>query len=257
MILDLPIPPKELRFMAETEAQYLEIGDALVRQIDQLVDLGTRPRIVDIGCGYGRLAHALLRSSRFIGRYFGFDVLARHITWCETQLTPASAGRCRFRHADVHNDRYNPTGTIAPDAVTFDLPDASADLIVLTSVFTHMHPTEVQHYLHEIARLVAPTGRAYVTFFLLDAAVDRALAAGTTHYSLPHRLTSFCRCMDLNDPLHVIAYDETWVREQIAAAGLRVDEPVRHGGWAGRREAFDFQDTLVLAKREVGSQRPG
>lgn len=249
MTQPLPVPPLQLRFMAETEAQYLEIGDALVKQIDALVDLPSRPRIVDIGCGYGRLAHGLLRSQRFAGRYFGFDILARHVAWCERELAPASAGRCRFRHVDVHNGRYNPEGTVAPDCVVFDIETGTADLVVLTSVFTHMHAHELRHYIDEIRRLLAPDGRAYVTFFLLNDAVRRAESEGRTHYPLPHTLTPFCRYMNPEDPLHVIAYEESWVREQLGAAGLSIVGPIRFGGWAGHQAAFDFQDTVVLSRR--------
>ncbi len=240
--------------MAETEAQYLEIGDALVQQIDALTTLPSRARIVDIGCGYGRLAHALIRSPQFLGRYFGFDILPRHIAWCEKELAPASAGRCRFRHVDVHNGRYNPGGEVPPDRVVFDIPSGTADLVVLTSVFTHMHAHELKHYLSEIRRLLAPEGLAYVTFFLLNDAMRRAEAEGRTHYPLPHTLTPFCRHMNADDPLHVIAYEEPWVREQLSAANLKVVEPIRFGRWAGHDGALDFQDTVLLS---IAPQEPG
>lgn len=248
MLATLPLPPAALRFMAETEEQYLAIGDGLVERIDALVELPARPRIVDIGCGYGRLAHALLRSPRFLGRYHGFDILPKQIAWCAAALTPASAGRCRFRQLDVRNDRYNPTGTVAPDQVSFELPDGSADLIVLTSVFTHMYPAEITHYLREIRRLLAPDGCAYVTFFLLDERVHQVIDAGRTHYPLPHALTPFCRVMNREDPLHVIAYETSWVLAQCAAAGLQLLPPVRTGSWSGTTPAHDFQDTLLLAR---------
>lgn len=72
--MHLPIPPQQLRFMGESEEQYLRIGDGLVLSIRRLSDFGAQAAIVDIGSGYGRLAHALQRAG-FEGTYRGFEIL--------------------------------------------------------------------------------------------------------------------------------------------------------------------------------------
>ena len=43
---------------------------------------------------------------------------------------------------------------------TFPYEDGEFDVVVLTSVFTHMLPDDVAHYLDEIARVLKPGGRA-------------------------------------------------------------------------------------------------
>ena len=241
-----PIPPPELRFMAESEPEFIAFGDELVRNIADHAGLSPTSRVADVGCGYGRVAHALLRRPGFEGTYVGMDILERHIRWCQENLSPCGGGRFSFRFLDVRNGRYNPTGAIAPDEVDLGVPDGEADVVVLTSVFTHMHENEIRHYLREIRRMLAPQGRAYVPFFLLDDEVRANEAAGRTRYPLPYALAPHCRYMNQEDPLHVIAYDESWVLERLAEAGLEAVE-LHHGKWGGRSEGLDFQDTLILA----------
>lgn len=241
-----PIPPAKLRFMAESDTEFISLGDVLVRNMAEHAGLSPTSRVVDVGCGYGRVAHALLRRPGFEGTYVGMDILDRQIRWCAENLAPCGGGRFAFRFLDVQNGRYNPTGAIAPDEVDLGVPDGEADVVVLTSVFTHMHENEIRHYLREIRRMLAPRGRAYVTFFLLDDEVRANEAAGRTGYPLPYELAPHCRCMTQEDPLHVIAYDERWVLERLAEAGLEAVE-LHHGEWGGRGEGLDFQDTLILA----------
>ncbi len=238
--MSTPVPPENLRFMGESETTYVQLGDDMVDRIGTVVDLAACRRVVDIGCGYGRIGAAFLRSSTFRGRYDGFDMLRPHMEWCNQHL---GSRRFRYHYLNIHSERYSPTGTLQQRDVRFDVPAGTADLVVLTSVFTHMYPDDVVHYLHECRRLVSPGGRVYATFFVLND-----LQRGrTNHYALPHELTPFCRYMSETEPLHVIGYEEAWLREQFAAAGFTMDGPFRQGAWSGQPEPFDFQDTVVLA----------
>lgn len=229
--------------MGESDEQFIEIGDAMVRRFSAVADLRAARCVVDIGCGYGRIGAALRRSADFHGTYHGYDMLQRHIRWCNDRL---GGRRFRYHYMDIHSERYNPDGTLQQSEVRFDLPDGTADLIILTSVFTHMYPDDISHYLGECRRLLAAGGRIYATFFVMN---DRQ-ASRPNRYPLPHELTPFCRCMSTDDPLHVIAYSEGWLRDQFDAAGLAIDGDIRLGSWSGEPEAFDFQDTVILTRRD-------
>ncbi|MFZ4718200.1 MAG: class I SAM-dependent methyltransferase [Ilumatobacteraceae bacterium] len=244
-----PVPPANFRFMGESEERYVQLGDEMVARIGTVVDLAACRRVVDIGCGYGRIGAAFLRSG-FAGRYDGFDMLRPHLEWCNAHL---GNRRFRYHYMDIHSERYNPSGTLQQTDVRFDVPAGTADLVVLTSVFTHMYPDDIVHYLHECRRLVSPKGRVYATFFVLDD----VQASRRNHYELPHELTPFCRYMSPDEPLHVIGYTQEWLREQFAATGFRLDGEVRHGAWSGEPDAFDFQDTVVLAPEGAGPSDAG
>jgi SAM-dependent methyltransferase len=238
--MTLPIPPQQLRFMGESDEEFVRIGDEMVARIGSLVDLKTCRLVADIGCGYGRISSGFMRAQQFHGRYDGFDLLKPHIAWCQQCLANERFG---FHHLPIYSERYNPKGTIKQADVRFDIADGGSDLVLLTSVFTHMYPDDVVHYLRECRRLVSDHGRIYATFFMMN---DRQGQRFNVH-PLPHALTEYCRYRDPEQPLHVIAYAEDWLRCRFADVGLRVDGPIRQGGWSGEPAAFDFQDTVLLA----------
>lgn len=226
----LPLPPADLRFMGEDEEAFLAVGDELVRDLTDLCGLKVESSVLDVGSGYGRVAHALWRHG-WRGDYLGLDILSRHVRWCQEMLTPSTNGHLRFRHMDVRNARYNPQGTVDTASVSFD---HEADVVVLASVFTHMYPNEVRHYLAEIGRSLV--GRAFVTFFCLDEDWEVALR---------HEVEPGCRYQTPEDPLHRIGYTPRWIHEEVDRAGLRV-YATSPGRWNGRPAGRGHQDAFVL-----------
>ncbi|MEX2554709.1 MAG: class I SAM-dependent methyltransferase [Actinomycetota bacterium] len=244
----LPLPPSSLRFMGDTDEGFLAFGEEVVAQLQEYAGLTPASYVVDVGCGYGRLAHGLLRWDGFKGRYLGMDILKPHVEWCQKNLRPHARRRFSFQHLDIRNDRYNPAGTLQPTTVALPTADSTADIAVLLSVFTHMYPDEVIHYLSELRRIIAPNGRVNATMFLLNedwAELDRE---DRCRYKLAHQLNEFTRFMDPENPLHAVGYEETWVREQVAKSDLAIDGPILFGSWAGRTGVPTFQDTVILRR---------
>lgn len=250
----LPLPPTELRYMGEDDEQFLAIGDGLVRDLVELAALRDGSSVLDVGCGYGRVAHALRRAG-FDGRYLGFDIVPRAVDWCRDVLAPASGGALAFQHLDVHNDRYNPGGALTASEVSFPLADAGADIVIATSVFTHMLPDDVRHYLAETSRLLSPNGRALVTFFALEPTWEEAELARRSKLPMLHRLDPSVRYHNPDDALHAIGYDVRWIHEAVAAAGLRV-YATRLGTWCGRTAGLGFQDVFVLERHDAPAPPP-
>lgn len=57
-------------------------------------------------------------------------------------------------------------------------PDDAFDAVVLWSVFTHLYPDTIEHYLHEIHRALKPGGRLGAPFFVLDPHAFSEIDAG-------------------------------------------------------------------------------
>ncbi len=104
------------------------------------------------------------------GEYWGFDVGARGIQWCQTHITPRFPN-FHFWRSDIYNKAYNPRGKIASREFKFPYSNAYFDFAFLTSVFTHMLLPDVKHYLGEIT-----TGR-HLFGHLLPARSDRTESA--------------------------------------------------------------------------------
>jgi SAM-dependent methyltransferase len=241
----LPLPPAKLRFMREDDDEFRRIGDLIVEDMIELCALRADATVLDVGSGYGRVAHSLWRHG-FEGSYLGLEILSRHVGWCSDTLTPASGGLFAFSHLDVRNERYNPGGSMAASEATFEVSDGAVDVAVLTSVFTHMYAVEIERYVAELARVLRPGGRALTTFFMLDETwLECELAGRSATLPMRFALDGSCRYHNPDDPLHAIGFTPTWIRSAVADAGLRI-YALRPGTWCGRRAAHGYQDTVVL-----------
>jgi SAM-dependent methyltransferase len=100
------------------------------------------------------------------GTYEGFDIIKIFVTWLQKNFTPKNTN-FRFQHSNIFNSAYNPDGKIKAAEYYFPHPDNSFDLVYLESVFTHMLPKDLEHYLLEIVRVLKPNGFCSISYFLL------------------------------------------------------------------------------------------
>jgi SAM-dependent methyltransferase len=240
----LPLPPENLRFMGENDEQLIQVGDELA---GLLVSYGltASSSVLDVGCGYGRLALGLLHSTDHLGPYLGFDIQARSIDWCVSALAPLFPSM-RFVHLDVRNGRYNPKGSIDPTTMSFPARSASIDVCALISVFTHFYRADIERYMSEIRRVLRPGGIAVVTWFLFDEARLPLATSSAATYPMVHELDAETRYTKEGDPLRAIAYHEDAMHAMASAARLDVRR-VDRGTWAGEHGRV-FQDVVVLAR---------
>lgn len=128
--------------------------------------LGADHRVLDIGCGIGRVALGLTRVLSAEGSYEGFDADGRAVRWCTENLTPRYP-RFRFTHAEIATARHNPRGVPA-EQYRFPWADATFDFAFATSVFTHLEMGAASHYAREAHRVLRPGGALLATVFLFD-----------------------------------------------------------------------------------------
>ncbi len=177
-------PPYSLRTFVGGARGFEDAGKWFANELWRLGLLGRGTRILDIGCGCGRVAYALATDERLREldmQYTGMDVDAACVAWCRTDITPKNQ-RFDFYHADCGNPSYNPAGAETAGVCAFPHPAASFDLVLLTSVFTHLLGPDLRHYLAEVSRLLAPGGVAYATMFLYDSSADAA--AGMSRHGI-------------------------------------------------------------------------
>jgi len=246
------VPPPEL-FAARND--YAEVARNLFNVLVEVSGLEPDERVLDVGCGTGRLAAPLLDHLGPDGSYEGFDRDASRIDWCNEHIAPLHP-RFGFQTVSVFNSSRQ-KGDLPAGELTFPYPDADFDLVFLFSVFTHMLPEGVERYLAEIHRVLRPGGRALITWFLLNDESRRALAeqhdqrsdrANNAHESrLSHDLGVY-RVANRARPEAVVAYDEPFVLDAYGRNGLEVEQPIHYGSWIGREGTVMNQD-VVLARR--------
>ena len=85
------------------------------------------------------------------------------------------------------------------------------DVAYLYSVASHLPEAHLRIYLGELARVLAPGGRVFLTGFVEEGVPP--VAVNPPGYA-------FARC---SGPLHVVRYERSHLAGLLAAAGFRVD----------------------------------
>jgi SAM-dependent methyltransferase len=144
----LPVPPRELwEGWGEILDHYLDSGrDDVAAMLAVLegagVDGEELGRVLDFGCAAGRMLRFLPRLEG--SEYWGVDIKARHIAWCQEHLSPPFffAANTTFPHLPFEDDTF--------------------DLVYCGSVFTHISDL-ADAWLLELRRVLRPGGLGYIT----------------------------------------------------------------------------------------------
>jgi SAM-dependent methyltransferase len=249
------IPPRELIIqngigvndLDNVEMEFDRIGKGLA---SELIRDGLLPShaVLDVGCGLGRVARALVQFLNS-GSYMGIDACLSSIEWC----TAHYSGRDNFRffHADVFSTMYNPSSANAPDQYRFPVASESIDFIFSTSLFTHLLLGAVDNYLKEMARVLRPGGKMWNTFMLLDA-----VSLTVARRFQPDRPNVYMNVevpggrIAIKDNPEALSAQYTEVVKQLHELhGLFIDD-IRNGPWSGRPDNLkaSYEDVVIAHK---------
>lgn len=224
-------------------------GETYLRWFSKLGGLSPDEAVLEPGCGSGRMAKPLSRYLSATGSYDGFDVVPKAIEWCEKNIA-SKHPNFHFQHVDVFNRAYNPDGRLDPEEFEFPYPAETFDFALLTSVFTHMLPPEMRHYLREIRRVLRPEGRCLMTFFLLNEESLDSIRAGRTRRRFAYEGDGY-RYDVLETPEAAVAHREEDLLEFLEQVGFELYVPIRYGRWTGRRVRDPGQDIVVVKRAGV------
>ncbi|HYF47621.1 MAG TPA: class I SAM-dependent methyltransferase [Acidimicrobiales bacterium] len=235
---DRPLPPAaewELEESTDPE-RYLASGESDVERMRQVLsDHGSalRPgaRILDFGCGYGRMIRWLDDEAR-TGAVWGTDVDAGRVNWCRQHLTPP------FDFVTCTTFPFLP------------FEDGSFDLVYAGSVVPHLGDL-ADAWLLELRRVLAPGGDLYLTIY--DAHSAEVLLRERPSSSLGSAL----RSVDERTGFAAAGFDVLAVNRQPGRAQVFFDRGFIDRVW-GRwfeveavvQDARDVQSAVLLSKRD-------
>lgn len=214
------LPPRHLRpgGARSSDELWVQRGIADARLLTKRAGLATSSRLLDWGCGPGRLLVGISRVVGPIQKYTGLDVKADVVDWATANLaTPWST----FVHVDQHNARYNARGDMS-----HSLPFASDsfDIACAFSVFTHMRTADAPGYSAEITRLLRPGGLAVLTAFVEPDVPDDV-----------ENPVGYLPELPFAGPLHCVRYERDYFEVLLRRAGLDVVQFIhRDPGRAGQ-----------------------
>lgn len=251
----LPLPPKRAR-----EAVAVDFLPKAFRSLNLLVGPGRLRRdgrVLDVGCGVGRITYALSHYLSAGGRYEGFDAAPDWIDWNRKTIS-ARYPNFRFRFVDVRNGVYNLRSHANAVDLRFPYEDGTFDTALVESVFQHNRVPVVRHYLSEIGRVLRAGGRCVVTSFLLRRGM-RAADQRAGRHNFIHPIGGAWSA-SAKVPEIGIAFDAVRFEGWVGEAGLELVE-FHRGDWHREGPGIAYQDVIVLEKpgrppRARGSARP-
>jgi SAM-dependent methyltransferase len=205
------LPAQHLRFGGpefKDDTFFLASGRKEAQRLIDRCGLTSETRILDIGCGVGRLAIGILSLMEKPPRYWGLDVDTHSVRWCKRHIE-AKQSRFQFDRVNALNRRYNPSGVDLEASFRLPYENASFELVYLYSVFSHMMPKDVELYLAQFHRLLTTTGEIFLTNFVETNVPD--VVENPEGY---HR--------EWTGALHCVRYEQRYFESLIRGAGFEI-----------------------------------
>lgn len=202
-------------------------------------------RILDIGCGIGRIA---LHLTKFInrGKYLGVDTIHNSVEWCNKNISTKYPS-FSFLHLDVQNSLYNPYGSQNPSLVRFPFVDKSFDIVIMYSVLLHMLPEHWTNYIKEIHRLLVPKGKFFATIHAITPDSEKSIKENKSLINFILSNNGKYYTADVNLPESAIAVQIEDVYQYLNDAGFN-DVSFHPGFWCGTVGAKDGEDIIIATK---------
>jgi len=245
------VPPKAAIFTGSVD-DFKSSGQTQFRHFMDFVAITPDSRVLDIGCGFGRLAVPLTSYLNRYGSYDGMDIVPSAIEWAKDNIT-SRYPNFRFILSDIYNREYNPGGHLNASEYRFPYGDDTFDLVIVNSVFTHMLPSETEHYISEISRVLKTGGRCYATYSLIDAETQESMESSESMLNFKHHMPPYWT-VSLDVPELAVAYDEPYIKNLYKKYALGGNYVIYYGNWVARPSkasvTLDWdQDIIVSAKQ--------
>jgi len=204
----VPLPPPKLRMGGvhfRSDADFTRGAKSDVESLIELAGLDKDSRLLDWGCGAGRLAVGIRMIMGRIADYHGVDIQPRLLNWAKKNLTSPGF---RFTLLDVAHRHYNPAGELSDRSLP--TADGSVDIVYAYSVLSHLAGDDTKQYLRAIKQALVPGGRAWFTLFVEDDVppeVENPSNYGPIEWKVP---------------LHCVRYERNHFEALCNMAGLQV-----------------------------------
>ena len=227
---------------------YLRQGQHQLKMLKEYANLQPHHNVLDIGSGIGRTAIALTDFLNEKGSYEGFDVVENGVNWCNARIKKENPN-FNFKYIPLFNDLYNSSKIKATDFI-FPYADNYFNVAFSFSVFTHMQLDEIQHYFHQIKRVLKPGGICFSTFFLYNDDSEEFIATNK-NFSFPVEKKGF-RLMNDTVKSGNIAIHKNKLFQMLSEAHFE-EVKIIDGFWKDKVRdptKMEYQDMVIFRKEK-------
>lgn len=191
----------------EDDEFYLKSAEREANRLIHHFQYSQQSRVLDIGCGQGRLPIGILRVIGEVS-YIGIDVDQRSIDWCKRYIERDHPS-FKFKHLNLYNERYNKNGIKIDDEFRIEVNPKSVDIVHLYSVFSHTTEQDMRAFLKDFSRILDNKGKIFFTTFIEE---------NVPNYSInPENYRLKC-----SGPLHIVRYKKDYLFSILDESGYSI-----------------------------------
>lgn len=226
------------------------VGAACFQLIDSHLQLAPDSKILDFGCGIGRVLH-YVATQRKISQIVGMDIMPDVIEFCRTHIAPSN----QYAHFELiadtndHYDRFGTNRGITKEQNRNKYQDYF-DEVYAFSVFTHVDYDDFSSLLADIRNFLKPGGKFLFSAFALTNHSKSMIDLKRTQFGFEEG--GFERSGAIivgkhDDRLAFIGYELSIIEKFIFDAGL-VLNTFEAGTWTGSGVGRSLQDLFVCER---------
>lgn len=206
-------------------------------------------RILDFGCGYGKMAFPASSLINNGGKYVGVDIIDEVIDYGNKVY--AKNGNYIFHLSKDFNLRYNKNNIETTYGLDWPIEDKEMDIVTAISVFTHLREEDAKGYINKIYNVLKKEGIAILTFHILNDKTNqpryktRMMPFLLDLFSFRHKLSDHWYTSDKKVPETAIGITYDGIRRLIHGK-FEIKKRI-NGSTTGGQDLFP-QDILILEK---------
>jgi cyclopropane fatty-acyl-phospholipid synthase-like methyltransferase len=202
-------------------------------------------KVLEIGCGAGRIANGLFHYLNQEGKYLGLDVHPEIIDWCKKFITTRNSN-FQFKQLTLSNNYYYQKNNNKFNQYNFDfLGEQKFDCIFAVATFNHLRLEDTQQYLQQIGKRLKNNGVAYFTCFIIDEEFFEFQEKNNLHRGLKQDSAGVWYGYERQSSF--TGYEIPTLKYLLDDANLKIIT-YHPGSWAQKKRSRLYQDWLLVEK---------